>query len=222
MKIVAMVMSREQSTRLPNKALADIEGKPMLQRVVDRVRYSHWVDETVVITMNTSPQIISYCQDNGIGVFAYDGDDDDIIARTYYAAIGFKADYIVRVWGDCPLIDPEIIDLVVNDHMSYGYDYTYNLGHPKGLNCAVISFELLKYIHEELTDPDDRIFFQRHLCKQGLARALPHHPDLSYVSLCVDDARDLDFIRWIYRQLGDRIFLMNDILELSDVSDFPY
>ena len=137
MRVIAVVTARWNSTRLPGKMLADINGKALIQWVVDRCKMSK-VDEVVVATTSTSKPIIDYC-------FAHDisfdvGPEEDIVSRLYYTALDYKADTIIRVWGDSPCVDPEIIDELMLLHSDYWY---LDNGH-KGTGAARLSFAKLE------------------------------------------------------------------------------
>lgn len=119
-KIVAIIQARRSSKRLPDKVLLDIGGKPMLQRVVQRTRQAKQLDEVIVAT-TTAPEdeaIVQLCQQ--IGVPAVCGSVFDVLDRFYQAARAFKANEIVRITADCPLIDPALVDQVIEAFLEWG------------------------------------------------------------------------------------------------------
>jgi spore coat polysaccharide biosynthesis protein SpsF len=113
-RIVAIIQARMASSRLPDKVLLDIGDQPMLAWVVERTRMAHTIDEVVVATTTdaTDDAIFSFCQGRGYPV--YPGSAFDVLDRYYQAARLHHADVIVRITADCPLIDPALIDKVVN------------------------------------------------------------------------------------------------------------
>jgi len=115
LKVIAIVQARMSSTRLPGKVLLDIGGKPMLARVIDRSRRAKWVDEVIVATTSEEEDtpIAAFCQ--GYDVPYYRGSQFDVLDRYYRAAKQFQADVIVRITADCPLIDPQLMDEVIED-----------------------------------------------------------------------------------------------------------
>lgn len=118
MYILAIVQARWASSRLPAKVLANIEGEPMLVRVVERCKKARTVDDVIVAT-TTDPSdeaIAELCKQRGYRYFR--GDPHDVLDRYYQAASQFGADVIVRVTGDCPVIDPGVIDDTVNAFLS--------------------------------------------------------------------------------------------------------
>jgi spore coat polysaccharide biosynthesis protein SpsF (cytidylyltransferase family) len=200
--VVAVIIAREQSTRLPGKVLADLNGKPLLWHMVERLKSVYYIDEVVVATTATnSPRIITFCRDNDIWYTT--GSEQDILERTYESVRYYKPDIVVRAWGDCPLIDPDVTNLIINDHMSYGYEYTYNVGYPKGLNVGVLDFKALERAHKTITDPVDRMFFQRRFAKHLKTREFHYWKPLDSINFCVDTPVDLEFVRYVYQNLGD-------------------
>ena len=114
-RTVAIVQARLGSTRLPGKVLLDLAGQPMLARVFHRVRRAGLLDEVVIAT-TTEPgddPLAALCAARGWPCFR--GSQDDVLDRYYRAAIEHRADLVVRVCSDCPLIEPEIIDRVARE-----------------------------------------------------------------------------------------------------------
>ena len=154
MRTVAIITSRWESKRLPGKALIDINGKPLLQWIIDRCRMSKVNDVVVATTPNSKP-IVDYCKEHKIRYFV--GDEEDIVTRLYGAATFAKADVIIRVWGDCPLIDPQIIDSLLPLTIDYFYA---DLG-VKGVGAARLTFKKLEHDHKTLTG-DDRHWYHNY------------------------------------------------------------
>ncbi|HMF14076.1 MAG TPA: NTP transferase domain-containing protein, partial [Gemmataceae bacterium] len=146
MRTVAVVQARMGSSRLPGKALADLAGRPVLWHVVQRVQRARRADEVVVAT-STSPAddpIDYFCTRAGIPVFR--GSEIDVLDRVYQAARERPADAVVRITGDCPLIDPAVIDRVLENYAGGDYDYVSNVIHytyPDGMDVEVLSMMAL-------------------------------------------------------------------------------
>jgi len=113
MRVVAIIQARTGSTRLPGKVLADLAGEPMLARVVNRTRRAKRLDEVVIATTSepADDTIVEMCVARGWAYFR--GSNEDVLDRYYQAAIKYHAQAIVRITSDCPFIDPEILDRVV-------------------------------------------------------------------------------------------------------------
>src|SRR5437867_555427 len=112
-RVVAIIQARMGSTRLPEKVLADIEGRPMLWHVVNRVRKARLVNGTVVATSKETADlgIVVFCERYEVGYSR--GSETDVLDRFYQTAQAFPAKFYLRITADCPLIDPEVIDRVV-------------------------------------------------------------------------------------------------------------
>ncbi len=115
-----MIQARRSSSRLPDKVLLDIGGKPMLQRVIERTRKARQLDEVIVAT-TVAPEddaIVQLCREIGVSVGR--GSVFDVLDRFYKIALGFQANVVVRITADCPLIDPQVIDQVIEAFFEWG------------------------------------------------------------------------------------------------------
>ncbi|MER3422660.1 MAG: aminotransferase [Nitrospiraceae bacterium] len=222
-RVVAIVQARMGSTRLPGKVLAEIAGRPMLWYVVERVRRARTVDKVVVATTGNSEDdaIAAFCADNCIQCFR--GSEMDVLDRFYQAAKHFGADVVVRITGDCPLIDPEVVDKVVGTYLEGDYDYVSNTlryTYPDGLDVEVFSFEALERAWKEAHLASHREHVTPYIRTSGKFRVfnVENEIDLSKENLrwTVDDPADLEFVRAVYSRLGrgQRPFGLTDVLQL--------
>lgn len=221
MRIVAIVQARMGSSRLPGKALKDIHGRTMLARVVRRAGRSDLLDEVVVATTSQSQDdaIIAECE--RLGVPNFRGLEMDVLDRYYQAAKAFFADIIVRITSDCPLIDPDIIDKVVQAFLDGGVDYagnTMKATYPRGLDVEVLSFWALEKAWQEASSDYQRVhvtpYIYQHPENFRLLSVLSEE-DLSHYRLTVDTRDDLDLIRTIYEIIDkDDDFSWRDALAL--------
>lgn len=193
--IVAIITSRMNSTRLPNKALADICGKPMLWHVINRLKASKLINNMVIATDTTSQPIKEFASQYGILVYA--GSENDILDRLYRAARQFDADIVVRIWGDCPLINAGIIDKLIRFFIEGNYDYAYSKNYPEGQNAAIASFNTLKRAWREVKDLKDREWIHTYFTnsKEYKVGIMTNEDDLSCIKLSVDTAVDLERVR---------------------------
>lgn len=223
MKTVAIIQARMESTRLPGKVLADIAGKPMLERVVERTRRASRVDQVVVATSDSPADevLVALCQRRGWAVVA--GSQHDVLARYRQAAEAYQADQIVRITSDCPLIDPGLVDAVVALSDRPGFEYGCNFHpcrrFPRGLDCEVMTRGTLERIDRLATAPR----FREHVTllvydPQGQGRfRIDHHlgsTDWSWLRWTVDTAEDLELVRAIYGHFGDRPFSWRELLDV--------
>lgn len=145
MKIVAIIQARMGSRRLPGKVMLKLAGQEVLLHVVKSVELSTKIDQVVVATSTKKEDDIIelFCADNRVECFR--GCETDVLDRYFQASIYYKADIIVRITADCPLTQSWIIDEVVEECISGGYDW-YSLGgeFPDGLDCQAFTFKTLE------------------------------------------------------------------------------
>ena len=225
MKIVAIIQARTGSTRLPGKVLLDLSGEPMLVRVVNRVQRAQAIDRVVVATTTQPPDnaIVELCATRGWAFFR--GSEDDVLDRYYQAAVANHADVVVRITSDCPLMDPAIVDRVVQailEHqaaLGYACNFLPQRTFPRGLETEVMRFDALERAWREDTNPAWREhvtpYIQRH---PELFRfhGVANDRDLSHLRWTVDTAEDLEFVRRIYGHFGHDRFSWQDVLSLLE------
>ena len=220
LKTVALIQARMSSSRLPGKVLQEIAGQPMLWRVIRRATQARLVDLTAVITSTQEDDdaIARLCKAKGIACFR--GSLDDVLDRYYQAAIYFQANVVVRLTADCPLLDPKIIDKVVQAFHEGTFDYVSNTlecTYPDGLDTEVFHFEALERAWKEARLRSERehvtAYFFKHpeLFRLG---SVKQEQDLSALRWTVDTSRDLELVRTIYNFFKDVEFGMDDILKL--------
>ena len=219
-KVVAIIQARMGSTRLPSKVLMDINGRPMLQRVIDRVNQSQLVNDIVIVTTKKSSDrpIVDLGMKNDISVYV--GKEFDVLDRYYCATVAYNIDTIVRITSDCPLIDPKVIDKSIKYFLNNGFDYVTNTGYyPDGLDTEVFSHNTLTRTWMEATAPYDREHVTSYICRYPkifkIGKVRKHRTKLPNYRWSVDTVKDLEFVRWVYRELGDK-FHLNDIIKLLE------
>ena len=228
------------SSRLPGKILADIAGQPMLQRVYIRTSRAGTVNETIFAT-TTDPSddpVAEYCDFSGIPFTR--GSLYDVLDRYYQAAKQARADIIVRVTADCPVIDPALIDDVINTLLDGEYEFACNRlpppwhrTYPIGLDVEACTFEVLETAWKEAKEPHHREhampYFYEGVELSALSRQLTvgvsprgfriallnHTTDFGEYRWTVDTAQDLEFIRQVYSRFNGRDdFSWKDVLDL--------
>lgn len=159
--IVTVVQARTGSTRLPNKVLRPLLGKPLLVRMVERVQAAHLVGTTVVATTtdDSDDPIAALCAEEGFA--CYRGDSLDLLDRHYQAARLYKASTVIKIPSDCPLIDPRVIDRVISYYLECDgqLDFVSNLHpatYPDGNDVEVMSMAALETAWHEAKRPFER------------------------------------------------------------------
>lgn len=229
-KIVAIVQARMGSSRLPGKVLRDIHGKPMLAWVVERAHRANMVSEVVVATTTDKGDDLIAQMCDSMNVACFRGDTFDVLDRYYQAAREVQADIIVRLTADCPLIDPELIDLVVEKFMDEKVDFAANRlpppferTYPIGLDVEVVSFSALERAWREATEKHEREHVLPYL--YDVPDRFPMYivnNNINYGSYrwTVDTEPDLQFVRAIFALLPDQErFSWTDVLKI--VKDHP-
>jgi spore coat polysaccharide biosynthesis protein SpsF len=237
LRTVAIIQARRTSTRLPDKVLLDIGGKPMLTRVVERTRRARLLDEVVVATSldPIDTAIEDLCKEHGYPCFR--GSLQDVLDRYYQAASLHRAQVVVRLTGDCPVIDPGLIDDLVRQFLGdvgsvdrelefpFPYDFAANRlpppwhrTYPIGLDAEVCTFQALERAWKEGSLPRHREHVMPYLYEEeGRFRVLVlnHEPDYGTMRWTVDTPADLEFARQIYARFGNRDdFTWLDVLSL--------
>lgn len=222
MKTVAIIQARMGSTRLPGKVLQDLGGRPVLGRVVERAKRAQRLDAVTVATSTAAADdvVSAWCGESRVPCFR--GSEADVLDRYAGAAREFGAGVVVRLTGDCPLIDPDVVDMVVAAYFAQPCDYAANViepTFPDGLDTEVFSRATLERAAAEAQLPSER---------EHVTPYIRNHPelfrlvsvrgerDLSAMRWTVDEPRDLEVARLIYGVLGDAEFGLQELLALYD------
>lgn len=208
MKVGAIIQARQTSSRLPGKALIDINGKPALQRVIERVRQAKELDDVIVAcTVNPADDAIEeLCKK--LNCNFYRGSEEDVLTRVLLAAKSFNVDTIVEITADCPLIDWKHIDCLIKVHGSW--DMTSNIierSFPRGYDIRVFNTSKLEALNKIIDNPIDRQhvstafylnpkFKDNYVTFNLLAPEKQFRPDLD---ITLDTPEDLELIRWLFK-----------------------
>ena len=239
-RVVAIIQGRMSSSRLPGKILADIAGQPMLTRVYVRTSRARTLSETIFATTTDASDdpVAEYCDLSGIPFTR--GSLYDVLDRYYQAAKEAKADVVVRITADCPVIDPALIDDVVSTLLDGEYDFVCNRlpspwgrTYPIGLDTEVCTFAALERAWKEAKEPQQRehvmpYFYegvelttinrqlQTGVSPRGFHIALLHHvTDFGDYRWTVDTPEDLEFMRQVYARFHGRDdFSWKEVLDL--------
>jgi spore coat polysaccharide biosynthesis protein SpsF len=230
--VIAIIQGRMSSSRLPGKILADIAGQPMLQRVFIRTSRAATVTETIFATTTDASDnpVAEYCDFSGIPFTR--GSLYDVLDRYYQTAKQAKADVVVRVTADCPVLDPGLIDEVVRILLETGdwrFDFVANRlpppfhrTYPIGLDVEACTFDVLEKAWNDGKEPQHRehvmpYFYegveletinrqlQTGISPRGFNIALLHHTtDFGDYRWTVDTLEDLEFMRQVYSRFNGR------------------
>ena len=222
LKIVATIEARMTSSRLSGKVLLPVLGRPFLHHLVTRLRAVPSLDEIVLATtVNATDDILeAFAKDEGIGWFR--GSEDDVMARVIGAAESANADVVVEITGDCPIIDPQLVEQTICMFKAHDADYVSNSlirSYPDGMDTQVFRLETLKRSAGMTNDPLDREHVSRHICKHPelfrhvhlVAPPSLHWPELG---LTLDEEADYRLLKKISETLApkDPLFTCLDVV----------
>ena len=211
--IAAIIQARMGSSRLPNKVLMDIHGKPSLEFMIDRVLKSKYIEKIIIATTTDERDkvIVDFCEKNNI--LFYCGSENDVLDRYYQASKNNDVKTIVRLTSDCPLIDPDQIDKTIDLYFDKAVNYAANAvppeakKYPDGSDVEVFSFKDLTRAWIETKDIKDRehvtfYFWKRN--KDFTTVMLDNKYDWGKYRITVDYKEDIDLVRKIVKKLKDQ------------------
>jgi glutamate-1-semialdehyde 2,1-aminomutase len=220
-RTVAVVQARMGSTRFPNKVMRPICGTPLIGLLLKRLSNARRI-HLIVLATSEDPRndsLASYVSELGYQV--YRGNETDVLARYYWAAKEHAADVVVRVTGDCPLIDPVVVDAVIGEFLSSDVDYASNVApptFPNGLDTEVFTFEALEIAWNQAESNRDREHVTPYICesKQFTHRNYANATDESRERWTVDEPEDFQVVQNVFNHFHPRLdFGWQEILALS-------
>lgn len=222
MRTVAIVQARTGSTRLPGKVLKDLAGEPMLARVVRRLRRAQTLDAVWIATTTESGDdaLVALCGERGWPYVR--GSEQDVLDRYRAAARAAEADIVVRITSDCPLIDPDVVDSVVDalqkgDDVAYASNVVPLRTFPRGLDTEVFRADALEEAWAEAVISSDREHVTPFLWRQPerfLQTTVIADGDFSHYRWTVDTEEDYALVRRIYDHFRNDVFGWREVLEL--------
>ena len=217
-KTVAIIQARLTSSRFPRKILEKIDNLTLIEFLVKRVKASKKINQVIVAIPNNKKNRILKKYLKNIDFFL--GSEEDVLDRYYKSAKKFHANTIVRICGDCPFIDPEIIDKLLLLQEKKNYDYvsnTINPTFPDGLDVEVFNFKILKEVWKKAKSKNDREHVTPYILRNSKFKKYNYEfkKDLSLLRLTVDEKVDLKQLKAVYSHLKkNKNFGINDILKL--------
>jgi spore coat polysaccharide biosynthesis protein SpsF len=231
-RIVAIIQARMGSSRLPGKILLPIQGRPVIGHIHDRLNRVGSIDEVVIATSNEiqDDQVAHYCENENLSCFR--GNEIDVLDRFYHAAINFEAQIVIRVTGDCPLLDPLTINKLIDMYRLGNFDHcgvaagagvandTSIQRYPDGLDAEIFGIEILREAWVNSTSKQHREHVTPFIWQQeerySLGKLECESGDFSAYRWTLDNAEDFQLIKKIYDELYPRnpFFGMQDVLLL--------
>lgn len=220
MKTIAIVQARMGSTRFPNKVLRPIQGVPMIAMVLRRLSSASRIDRIVLATSDDvkNAPMVDYVRSLGYDVFQ--GSENDVLDRFYQAARPYAPAVVVRITGDCPLIDPAVVDRVVAALDTPGVDYASNIGppsYPDGLDAEAFTFLALERAAREARRPPEREHVTPFIRESGVFSVVnvSNEFDASDERWTVDEPADFEVVANVFGHFAPRTdFGWRDVLAL--------
>jgi spore coat polysaccharide biosynthesis protein SpsF len=213
MKILAITQARYGSTRLPAKILKEVNGKTLLEIHIERILQSRKITKLKVATTNEegAEKIVAIA--NKLAVETYQGSVDDVLERFYQTAKPELPDYVVRLTSDCPLIDPEIIDNVIQQCIESGCDYASNVllpTFPDGMDVEIFKFSALEKAFNEARLASDREHVTPYIWRNSTFKGgklfksinVESPVDYSEYRITVDTIEDFSLVENLINNLG--------------------
>jgi spore coat polysaccharide biosynthesis protein SpsF len=206
---VCTIEARMTSTRLPGKVMKSILGRPSLELMIERLRRAQRLDQIVVATTTNSTDDVIEDLARRLGVGCFRGSEDDVLGRVLGAAKAYEADIIVETTGDCPLIDPFLVDQVVGTLEANDVDYCANCvvkSYPLGMAVQAFPTRVLEQVAQLTEDPADREHVSLYIYEHPERFRLLHvisglrHQD-SHYRLTVDTPEDFEVVGRVFEAL---------------------
>lgn len=228
MKTVVIVQARMGSTRLPNKVMKPIGGTPMIELLLSRLARAREVDQIVVATSIDPRNQPLADHVRALGFQCVAGSENDVMARYIQAARACEADVIVRVTGDCPLVDPEVVDEAIRTFRSHAVDYFSNIvppSYPDGLDTEVFTLSALERAASETSSDYDHEHVTTYLRESGRFKtaSMTCEQNLASLRWTVDDPADLDVIEAVFRHFAPQThFSWREVLALQQSQPYLF
>lgn len=221
MMIGCIIQARMGSTRLPEKVMKTLEKNvTVLDFVIEQINKSKFIDKIIIATTTLSEDDVIEDHVKSLGISVFRGKSHDVLDRYYQCGKKFNLPIIVRITSDCPLIDPEISDLVISKFDPLKYDYVCNTHprtFPQGTETEIFSFKSLKIAWKNAKLPSEREhvtpFFYNNKNKFRILN-VKNEEDLSNLRWCLDRKEDLIVLRKIVSTIKSRPILTKHILNM--------
>ncbi len=220
-KNLCIIQARMGSTRLPGKILKKVGSISLLEYEIKRVQQSQKIDKIVIVTTvnEIDDEIEVLCKEVGIDCFR--GSEDDVLDRYYQCALNYpKYNNILRITGDCPLIDPAIIDRVIIFFEDNNYDYASNVlkeTFPDGMDVEIFKREVLENAAKEAKLNSDREHVTLYIRNNDKFKKgnLESEHDWSHFRLTVDEQKDFEVIKFLIESVDITVNFLDYISLLT-------
>jgi glutamate-1-semialdehyde 2,1-aminomutase len=221
--IIAFVQARMGSIRLPNKVMKIVNGKPLIEYLLLRVAKAKLIDKIVVATSVNSNNDLLVSFVNSLGFETYRGSEHDVLSRFYEAAKFHNATTLLRITADCPLVDPDLIDSLIEEYFNSVSDYATNTlppTYPDGLDVEVFSFQSLEIAHQEAVTANEREHVTPYIRYSGKFKIYNSVNKIDYSDRrwTVDEVDDFEVVSNIFQYFDPDIYFgWNNIIKIENL-----
>jgi glutamate-1-semialdehyde 2,1-aminomutase len=221
LKVVAIIQARMGSIRFPNKVMKPVVGKPMIGLLIDRLSKSKKINQIVLATSLDTKNDTLEEYVKGLGISVFRGSEHNVLERYYLVAKDAMAETVIRITGDCPLIDPYLVDKVIEKFEMDQVDYCSNTGklcYPDGLDTEVFTFVALEEAYKNSRDERDREHVTPFIQEQKNFKRSTYLPKENYSNLrwTVDEKEDFIVIERVFGHFAPKVdFRWEEVLELN-------
>ena len=210
MNVIVIIQARMGSTRLPGKVMMPLAGKPAIQHVIERAKLIPGISKVTMATPISSEDgpLVQFCKSMDVPVFR--GSENDVLDRYYQAALLHQADIVVRITGDCPLIDPMESGKVIKKILEMDADYVSNTNPPMlpdGLDTEALNIDALKTSWENARKNSEREHVTLYICsnpQEFKIGSVLYQDDFSQYRLTLDEMADYLLLKKIFSDLEER------------------
>lgn len=224
MKTVIILQARMNSSRLPGKILMSLNGKTVLERVIERLKTFSKADDLIVATTNTFNDDVTCKLLDKIDVKYFRGSEHNVLKRYYLCALEYEATQIIRATADDPLTDIELLEKMFSSHLEHESDYTFSSGYPVGVQEEIVTFNALKKCYKKSTKENhfehvlEYIQENKNEFKTNILKA-PKELDRENVRVTLDTQIDYDIVNKYYHKINNVLDVTSkDIIEFWDAS----
>ena len=217
-KITAIVQARIGSSRLRGKVLKKIKGKESILILLERLSQSHSIEKIIVAIPKSKEdkKLKKILEKNGYLVF--EGSSNNVLNRYYKCAKKFSSQHILRITGDCPLVDPVLVDKIADLYQKNSFDYISNIEKrtfPDGMDIEVFSFKILKKANNELKSDYDKEHVTKYFLRSDKIKKLNYSQKVDYsnIRITLDTIFDYKLINKIFCNFKTFNFSLNKIIK---------
>ncbi len=221
-RTLCIIQARRQSSRLPNKVLLPLAGKPVLQHVIERCQKIDGVSDVIVASPEGETEVGVAELARQSGAHSRVGSLNDVLARYWHAAQDFEGDYVMRVTADCPLIDPTLCSMLIKKIRTEKADFAGLGGWPHGLDCEIFSRNLLDLTYKSANSFPDREHVTLWMKRQTDIQIVGLVPEMGSFRegnrWVLDYPEDYEFLRELFQHISKYTSILSwrEVLDIVD------